>query len=419
MKISQKFKTDKIKSLFNELYQTSADKAPERYSLLDSLFKEKYRNEEYRVFSAPGRSEIGGNHTDHNHGRVLAAAVTCDTICFARKRDDKIVRLLSYGYDAEFMVDLSELEVDKSEYDTTNALIRGVAAGLSKHGYELCGFDGYVHSTVLSGSGLSSSAAFEVLMVKVISSLCGYEVDEVERAIISQFAENKYFGKPSGLMDQIASSVGSLIAIDFKDPKNPVVEKVNYDFSEKGYNLVITNTGGSHADLTHDYATIPIEMRSVAEKYGNAVLRDVSPDEFQKDLNSLRKILPDRALLRAMHFFGENERVGNQIAAIKKDDIKSFLQMVVDSGESSYKKLQNIYAGEEEQGLAIALNAAEEILKGAGAWRVHGGGFAGTTLAFVPHELLGAYANKMDEIFGDGSAAVLGIRNCGAVEIEI
>ena len=219
-------------------------------------------------------------------------------------------------------------------------------------------------------------------------------------------------------MDQTASSVGALIAIDFKDPANPVVEKVDYDFAAKGYNLVITNTGGSHADLTHDYATIPIEMKLVAENYGKEVLRDVDKREFEKDLSSLRKILPDRALLRAMHFFGENARVKKQIEAIKSDDIQSFLHMVTDSGESSYKKLQNIYAGDDEQGLAIALNAAEEILKGQGAWRVHGGGFAGTTLAFVPDGLLDTYVAKMDSIFGEGAAAILGIRNVGAIEIE-
>ena len=419
MKINNKFQTPKSTSLFSDLYQNTANAAPERYSLLHNLFTEKFGDGAYRIFSAPGRSEIGGNHTDHNHGRVLAAAVTCDTVCYARKRDDMVVHLKSYGYESEFVIDLSNLEINKDEYDTTNALIRGVAAGLKNRGYDICGFDGYVHSTVLSGSGLSSSAAFEVLTVKIISSLCGYEVDAVERAIISQFAENKYFGKPSGLMDQTASSVGSLIAIDFEDPQNPKVEKVDYDFSEKGYNLVITNTGGSHADLTHAYSTIPQEMKLVAQNYGKEVLRDVNPAEFEKDLIALRKILPDRALLRTMHFFGENERVKNQIDAIKSGDLESFLQQVTDSGESSFKKLQNIYANEEEQGLAIALTEAEEILKGHGAWRVHGGGFAGTTLAFVPNSLLDTYVEKMDNIFGEGSAAVLGIRNCGAIEIEL
>ncbi len=418
MKILEKFQSPEITSIFNDLYQVSSDTAPERYSLLHDLFVSEYGSEDYRIFSAPGRSEIGGNHTDHNHGRVLAAAVTCDTVCFAKKRDDNIVKLKSYGYNAEFIIDLSDLEINKEEYDSTNALIRGVAAGLKNRGYEICGFDGYVHSTVLSGSGLSSSAAFEVLTVKVISSLCGYEVDAVERAIISQFAENKYFGKPSGLMDQTASSVGSLIAIDFENPENPNVEKVDFDFSKAGYNLVITNTGGSHADLTHDYATIPIEMKLVAQNYDKEVLRQVDPEEFENDLIALRKVLPDRALLRTMHFFGENERVKNQIEAIKNGSVKEFIQMVIDSGESSYKMLQNIYSGDDEQGLAIALNKAEEILKGDGAWRVHGGGFAGTTLAFVPNNLLDAYVNKMNKIFGEGSAAVLGIRNCGAIEIE-
>ena len=419
MNILDKFQTNTIKTLFKEIYQSFADDAPRRYTDIHNSFVERYGSGPYRVFSAPGRSEIGGNHTDHNHGRVLAAAVTCDTVCFAKAREDMQVHITSFGYEKEFTIDLNSLEVDKSEYDTTNGLVRGVAAGLAERGYPICGFDGYVHSTVLSGSGLSSSAAFEVLTVKVISSLCGYEVDEVERAIISQYAENKYFGKPSGLMDQTASSVGSLIAIDFEDPEHPSVEKVDCDFVSKGYNLVITNTGGSHADLTHDYALIPIEMKLVAGHYGKEVLRELDPADFEGDLKALRKILPDRALLRAKHFFGENERVKSQIEAIKNDEIERFLKMVVDSGESSYKMLQNIYSGEEEQGLAIALNLAEEILKGEGAWRVHGGGFAGTTLAFVPERLLDEYTSRMDEVFGEGSAAVLGIRNCGAIEIEL
>ena len=418
MNTADKFQTDGFKELSSSLYGADAGAAPERYSFLHKLFTEKYGNVPYRVFSAPGRSEIGGNHTDHNHGRVLAAAVTCDTVCFAKKRSDMTVRITSCGYDREFVVDLSGLEVDINEYDTTNGLVRGIASGLKNHGHALCGFDGYVHSTVLSGSGLSSSAAFEVLMVKVISSLCGYDVDPVERAIISQFAENKYFGKPSGLMDQTASSVGSLIAIDFENPQQPKVEKVDCDFASKGYNIVITNTGGSHADLTHDYASIPFEMKLVAGHYGKEVLREVSPLDFQNDLKVLRKKIPDRALLRAEHFFGENARVKEQIESIKNGDIESFLGMVIDSGESSYKKLQNIYSSSEEQGLAVALNLAEEILKGRGAWRVHGGGFAGTTLAFVPDGLLGEYVRRMDNVFGQGAAAVLGIRNCGALEID-
>jgi len=419
MNIISKFQKDKIKKLFKDIYQTSADDAPERYSVIHNSFIDRYGEGSYRIFSAPGRSEIGGNHTDHNNGRVLAASVTCDTVCFARKRSDMQVRITSFGYDKEFIMDLNNLEINKDEYDTTHGLVRGVAAGLAHRGYKLCGFDGYVSSTVLSGSGLSSSAAFEVLMVKTISSLCGYEVDAVERAIISQYSENEYFGKPSGLMDQTASSVGSLIAIDFQNPNEPSLKKVDYDFAAKGYNIVITNTGGSHADLTHDYASIPIEMKLVAQHYDKEVLRDVNPLDFENDLKALRKIIPDRALLRAMHFFKENERVKMQIEAIKRDDIESFLQMVTQSGESSYKMLQNIYSSEKEQGLAIALNLAEEILKDKGAYRVHGGGFAGTTLAFVPNNLLEQYTNKMDSVFGVGAASVLGIRNYGAIEIKI
>lgn len=419
MKVYNQFNSNELKKTFKELYFTSADSAPERYSLMHDEFTKRYGKNDYRIFSVSGRSEIGGNHTDHNNGRVLAAAVSCDTVCFAVKRDDMKVRMTSYGYDGEFNVDLNDLDIHKDQYDTTDALIRGVAAGIKKNGHEICGFDAYVHSTVLSGSGLSSSAAFEVLFVKVISSLCGYDIDAIERAQISQYAENEYFGKPSGLMDQMACSVGSLISIDFEDTKNPIVKKVEFDLSAHGYHLVVTNTGGSHADLTPDYASIPKEMHEVANYFGKNVLREVDEQEFNSNIIELRKSLPDRAILRAKHFFGENARVKDQIDAISNGNMESFLDMVIASGESSYKLLQNIYSSSDEQGLALALNIAEEILNGNGAWRVHGGGFAGTMLAIVPDELLSRYVIEMDNVFGKGSAAILNIRNCGAIEITI
>ncbi len=419
MKIYNQFNNDKIKEIFKDIYFMSAGEAALRYSLMHDEFIKKYGDGNYRIFSAPGRSEIGGNHTDHNNGRVLACAVSCDIVCFARKRDDLKINMTSYGYDDEFNIDLSNLEVNKNEYDTTISLLRGVAAGLTKNSHEICGFDAYVHSTVLSGSGLSSSAAFEVLMVKVISSLCLYDVDSIERAKISKFAENQYFGKPSGLMDQMACSQGSLISIDFKDIDTPIVEKISYNIGADGYHLVIINTGGSHEDLTSDYSAIPNEMKMVAEYFDKKVLRDVDYFEFIEQIRNLRKVIPDRAILRAKHFFIENERVKRQVEAIKNNDTKSFLDMVIQSGESSYKLLQNIYTTEKEQGLAIALNIAGEILKNDGAWRVHGGGFAGTTLAFVPDDKLLEYVKAMDNVFGKSCASILNIRNSGPIEIKI
>ena len=419
MIIYDKFQTDEIKRVFNNIYSLSANTAPQRYSLMHDNFVANYGEGEYRVFCAPGRCEIGGNHTDHNNGIVLACAVSCDTVCFARKRCDMQVHLTSFGYKKEMSIDLNDLSIHKSELGKTQSLVRGVAKGLQNHGYGICGFDAYVHSTVLSGSGLSSSAAFEVMLVTVISSLCSYKIDPTEGAIISQFAENNYFGKPSGLMDQMASSIGSLIAIDFKNPQKPNVKKIDYDILNNGYNLVITNTGGSHADLTADYCAIPNEMKQVANYFGKEVLREVDEDIFRDELINLKDKLPHRAILRALHFFGENRRVKDQIDAIIKKDMQGFLQMVKDSGESSYKLLQNIYSSKGEQGLALALNLAEKILHDNGAWRVHGGGFAGTMLAFVPDNKLKHYIETMDKVFGKNAAAVLSIRDCGAIEIII
>jgi galactokinase len=416
------FNSPKAQEVYSQLYGPSGvSPAPKRFAHIESEFFKRFGQGEYRLFSAPGRTEIGGNHTDHNNGRVLAAAVSLDTVAAVRINGKDTVRLKSEGFDGEFIVDLSQLAPVKAEAGTTNALIRGVAARMGELGYRVGGFDAYVTSTVLKGSGLSSSAAFEVLIAAILDGLFNAsEMDVKLRAQIAQYAENIYFGKPSGLMDQMASSVGGLVAIDFKDDGLPVVKKVPFDFNGMGFLLAVTDTGGSHANLTHEYAAIPADMRSVAEAFGLSKLREVDPLEFYRRLPELHGKVSDRALLRAMHFFGDNERVVKQVQALQAADMEAFFGHIVESGESSWKLLQNCaVGGSSEQGVTLALALSERMLRGRGAWRVHGGGFAGTILAFVPETLLGEYTAEMERVFGEKTCTVLSIRQPGAMEIQI
>ncbi|WP_346026622.1 galactokinase [Beduinella massiliensis] len=369
-------------------------------------------------FSAPGRTEIGGNHTDHNLGRVLAAAVNLDTVAAVTKSADGVIVVDSEGY-RPITVDTADLSVREDELGTTAALIRGVAARMTELGYKVGGFHAAVTSNVLRGSGLSSSAAFEVLMAAILDGLYnGWVLDAKERAQIAQRAENLHFGKPCGLMDQMASSVGGLVTIDFKDP-TPVVEALPYDFKAKGYSLVVVNTGGDHGDLTDDYAAIPAEMKAVAAQFGRKVLREIDPAEMEAAIPKLRGKVSDRAILRALHFYDDNARVPMQVAALRKDDLGAFLSLVIESGESSWKLLQNVYARPLEEQMALALELSRRVLKGSGAWRVHGGGFAGTIQAFVPDSLLDAYVKKLEASFGAGACTVLSIRPEGAVMMEV
>lgn len=369
-------------------------------------------------FSAPGRTEIGGNHTDHNLGRVLAAAVNLDTVAAVTKSADGVIVVDSEGY-RPITVDTADLSVREDELGTTAALIRGVAARMTELGYKVGGFHAAVTSNVLRGSGLSSSAAFEVLMAAILDGLYnGWVLDAKERAQIAQRAENLHFGKPCGLMDQMASSVGGLVTIDFKDP-TPVVEALPYDFKAKGYSLVVVNTGGDHGDLTDDYAAIPAEMKAVAAQFGRKVLREIDPAEMEAAIPKLRGKVSDRAILRALHFYDDNARVPMQVAALRKDDLSAFLSLVIESGESSWKLLQNVYARPLEEQMALALELSRRVLKGSGAWRVHGGGFAGTIQAFVPDSLLDAYVKKLEASFGAGACTVLSIRPEGAVMMEV
>jgi len=391
---------DKNNSTLKELYGsdgTILEKQTARYCLLLSKFRDTFNCNEADVFSSPGRSEIGGNHTDHNHGRVLAAAVNLDNIAVAAKNNTNIIRILSIGY-PQFEVDLSVLNPDKNEYYTSASLLRGISSRLKTLGFAIGGFNAIIDGGVPKGSGLSSSASFEVLIGTIISHLFNEgNIDPITNAITGQYAENNFFGKPCGLMDQTACAVGGFISIDFKDPSNPIVNKVDFDFSSTGFALVITDTGGNHADLNDEYASIPSEMKSVAATLGKTVLRDISLEQLVDTIPLLRKITGDRAILRAFHFLGDNERVVMQVDALEKNDFPAFLQLVIDSGYSSYIYNQNVFPvnNAREQGVSLALALSEMVLKGQGAWRVHGGGFAGTIQAFVPQQLLDEYISTL------------------------
>ncbi len=365
------------------------------------------------MISAPGRTEIIGNHTDHNNGRVLAAAVNLDCLSCVSKRDDLHVRIQSAGYPG-IELSLDDLAIHPEEEGTSAALVRGVAKGMKDRGFTLGGLDASLTSDVLGGSGLSSSAAYEVMVCTIIDALYnGFTVDAITRAQIAQYAENVYFGKPSGLMDQMASSVGGLVTIDFKD--DPQVTPLFYNFQEAGFSLIVVNTGGSHDNLTAEYAAIRTEMQGVAQMLGHQVLRQIRPEELRKNMIPLRQELGERAILRAMHFVDENKRVKDMVQAIREKDLNAMFENIIASGESSWMLLQNLYpAGSKQQPLALALAVASRLLRGKGAWRVHGGGFAGTTLNFVPNDMVDDFVSAMEGIFGSHACFVLDVRPEGA-----
>ena len=409
---------------FKTLYGDNEKLQSERYKSLSENFRKFFNDDsnELAYFSAPGRTEVGGNHTDHQHGRVLAAAVNLDIISAAVKRDDGIITLKSHEYSKVDIIDTSVLEPQEAEHEKSASLIRGICARCVQLGYKVGGFNAYTTSNVLKGSGLSSSAAFEILVVTMISHFYNNgEIDAVTAAQIAQYAENVYFGKPSGLMDQTASSVGGFTAIDFNDPSKPVLEKIDFDLKKYGYNLCIVDTKGSHADLTGEYAAIPFEMKRIAGHYGKSVLRDVDESVFLKDIAVLRKEYGDRAVLRAMHFFDDNRTAADEAEALKRGNFELFKELVIRSGRSSLMKLQNVFASSapQEQGLTLALAVTEKILDGKGAYRVHGGGFAGTIQAYVPDELLTAYKSEIEAIYGEGACYVLSIRNPGGTKVLI
>ena len=402
------------------LYGDDVEAQKNRYIKSIQTFIDLYGDKEVQVISVPGRSEVIGNHTDHQHGEVLATSINLDIIAVVSPREDGVVKVLSDNYDIP-AIDLSDLNPNENEKESSQALIRGVAAKIAEDGGKIGGFDGFMTSDVLQGSGLSSSAAFEVMVGNIFSNLYNEgNLDPVELAKIGQYAENVYFGKPCGLMDQCACSVGGLIHIDFADPKNPIVEKVDVNFADFNTSLCITDVHASHADLTQDYADIPYELKEVDQFFGQEFLRDVNEDEFYARLVELRNTVNnDRALLRAMHVFEENKRVQKAVAALNNNDLTGFEAQILASGNSSFKYLQNIYspADFKNQAVSLALFLSEKVLNGRGAHRVHGGGFAGTIQAFVPNDLVEAYRNEMDQVFGAGACYILQIRPFGGYKV--
>jgi len=412
--------------LFHELYGVNSSVLKvqaDRYISLMNEFNQVYSNNDVDLFSSPGRTEIGGNHTDHNYGRVLAGAVNLDMIAVAAKNGTNSIHIKSVGY-PEFHVDLSDLAIDESQFYTSSSLVKGICARMKQLGYEIGGFDASIDGRVPKGSGLSSSASFEVLIGAIVNHLFNAgKMSAVENAIIGQWSENNYFGKPCGLMDQTACSVGGLITIDFKDPSQPIVKEVDFDFVATGFALVITDVGGGHDDAASqaEYASLPTEMKAVAAVLGAKVLREVTLEQIVEKIPEIRKVTGDRAILRAYHFQGDNQRVVDQVAALEKNDFQSFLKMVVESGYSSYMYNQNIYdvVHKDEQVVSLALALSEMILKGKGAWRVHGGGFGGTIQAFVPQDLLDKYVKTLEHVYGEGSCHKLFIRAKGSIKLDL
>ena len=376
--------------------------------------------EKQYVFSAPGRTEIAGNHTDHQHGCVLAAAVDLETVATVWVDDSNLIRIQSEGYPM-VTVELDDLAVREDEKNSTAALIRGVASAFVQRGAKLSSFRAEVRSTVLPGSGLSSSAAFEVLIGTILNNLFfDNKLNAIEIAQIGQYAENVYFGKPCGLMDQMASSVGGMVYIDFADPENPVVQKVDADLTKFGYGICIIDTGADHADLTDEYAAIPGELAQLCQCFGKKYLRDIPKTEFVQKIAEIRGKVTDRAILRAFHIYQENDRVRQQVEALRWDDIDAFLDLIKESGRSSWMYLQNITpAGAvQHQEVALALALCETYLKGQGAFRVHGGGFAGTVQAFVPLDMLDSFKASIEAVLGKNSCHVLNIRQKGGIRVS-
>lgn len=393
----------------------------ERYENAIKEFQKNYGEREISLFSVPGRSELSGNHTDHNHGKVMAGSINLDIIAVASKTDDGVIKIKSQGF-PEDVVDTNKYkEPNEKDFFKSNALIAGMARAFENAGDKIGGYLAYTTSNVFKGSGLSSSAAFEVMVGNILNYFYNDgKVDNVEIAKMAQYSENVFFGKPCGLMDQMACAVGGFVYIDFEDTKNPVIEKIPFDLSAQGYALCIVNTGGNHADLNDDYASVPYEMKSVAKYFDKEYLRQLDKATVLENASRLREICGDRAILRAIHFFNENERVEKQAEALKSGDTAKFLDYVIKSGNSSFMYLQNVFTTKNvsEQGLSLALAITDSVLSGKGcAYRVHGGGFAGTIQAFVKTELVDTYKKAIDSTFGKGACHVLRIRGDGAIKV--
>ena len=405
--------------VLKEVYidESRIEKQPQRYVAAIEKFISLYGDQEIEIYSTPGRSEVSGNHTDHQNGEVLAAAINLDIIAVVSKND--VVKVLSDDYDLK-PISLDDLSKNEDEVGTSEGLMRGVLARFKELGYAIGGFNGYMTSDVLQGSGLSSSAAFEVMIGTILSGLYNeMKVDPVMIGQVGQYSENVYFGKPCGLMDQSACSVGSLIYIDFKDNSKPVVEKVDVEFSSFKHSLCIVDVHASHADLTDDYAAIPYEMKKVANYFNQEALREVDKDDFYLNLPKIREILGDRAVLRAMHLFEENKRVDQQVKALEEGDFDTFKKLIKESGDSSFKYLQNVYSSHDltNQSVSIGLAISDISLGDKGVSRVHGGGFAGTIQAFVPNDIVSMYKKNMEHVFGEGACHVLKVRPYGGMKV--
>ncbi|MBQ7352661.1 MAG: galactokinase [Clostridia bacterium] len=397
------------------------DSQKERYIEAVKDFEAIYGKREVSLFSVPGRSELSGNHTDHNHGKVLAGSINLDIIAVSAKTDDGIIRIKSKGFDEDVVDTNTYTKPKESDFFKSNALIAGMAKAFKNDGYASGGYVAYTTSNVFKGSGLSSSAAFEVMVGNILNYFYNDgKVENVEIAKMAQYSENEFFGKPCGLMDQMACAVGGFVYIDFEDTKNPVIEKIPFDLSGQGYALCIVNTGGNHADLNEDYASVPSEMKSVAKFFGKEYLRQLTKEEVLASVELLRTACGDRAILRAIHFFNENERVTSQADSLRQGDIRGFFKLVKKSGRSSFMYLQNVFTTKNvrEQGLSLALAITDSVLSGTdSAFRVHGGGFAGTIQAFVPFNLVEQYREAIDSAFGIGACHVLRIRPDGAIKV--
>ncbi|MCH5212179.1 MAG: galactokinase [Oscillospiraceae bacterium] len=405
------------------IYSCSGDveKYRDRYISVIDGYKEIFGEaEELALFSAPGRTEIGGNHTDHQHGCVLAGSVNLDVIAAVSYNDDNVVRIKSKGYKMD-EIPLDDLEIHPEQFDKAIALIRGVLRKFSDMGYKLKGFNAYTESNVMKGSGLSSSAAFEVLIGTIVNHLfANAEVSPVEIAKIGQFAENVYYDKPSGLLDQMASSVGAVVAVDFKDNDKPIVRKVDFDLSKYNHSLCVIDSGADHAELTHEYAAVPAEMKTVAAYFGKEFLRDVDYDDFMREMKNVRETVKnDRAVLRAYHYFKDSQRAVDEAAALEAGDFETFCKLSRESGRSSYMYLQNVYASSlpYQQAVSLTIALCGEILGDRGAYRVHGGGFAGTVQAFVPNDMLDEFKSRIEAVLGDGMCHVLQIRPVGGYRL--
>lgn len=420
--ILKKFENKEFDDVLKKLYPNTGeviDYQRKRYTDMINKSISLFGDTDVEIYSAPGRTEVGGNHTDHQHGEVLAASINLDAIAVVSNNFHNKIKIYSIGY-APIEIDLNNISYNKEEEGTTTSIIKGVLNGFTNHGFKIGGFNACITSDVLNGAGLSSSAAFETLIGTILSGLFNnMTISPVDIAIIGQYAENQFFGKPCGLMDQMACSVGNFVHINFKNPENPVIEQVNFDLNKEGYSLCIVDTKGSHADLTDDYASIPYEMKEVAASMGKNLLGEINSEEFFNEIPVLSKKVSSRAILRAIHFFNENRRVQVESKALKNYDFKEFLCTVKESGDSSYKLLQNIYSPKDatNQPISLALTLTENFLGDDGVCRVHGGGFAGTIQVFVKNSIVDEYKKYIEKVFGTDSCHILTIRNVGGTKV--